>query len=180
VSRGAFVQILRLELLRDGLLEHAVNLLVDRFDRGRIRLRCGQRLVRRALRAGSGRLGGSSGAVGGGGIARGLRRVALQLADLRFQIVDLSLDRLQVLATRECKDACRGDRGLQGGGQIHINIPLGLIHWYRKTPRALPHSGPVFSVGPACAAIQSYIKPKLRGECNKKYRFVGQQRRFLA
>jgi hypothetical protein len=39
-----------LDLLGDGLLEHAIDLLVDRFDGGRIRLRGRQSLVRRALR----------------------------------------------------------------------------------------------------------------------------------
>ena len=71
-----------LDLLGDGLLEHAIDLLVDCFNGGRIRLRGRQSLVRRALRARGGRLSAVSRSLRGSRLARSPRRVALQLADL--------------------------------------------------------------------------------------------------
>ena len=90
-----------LELLRNGLLEHAIDLLVDLLNRLRVLLSRRQRLVGRALRAGCGGRGTLRCAHRSLRIALGLRGVALQLRNLRLEIIDLGLDRLQVRAS--CK-----------------------------------------------------------------------------
>ena len=90
-----------MSLLRYRLLEDAIDLFVDRFDGRLIRLRERQRLVRSALRAGSGRGGGVGGRLCSSGLAGRLCRIGLQFAYLGFQVIDLRLNRLQIGAARE-------------------------------------------------------------------------------
>ena len=112
-------------LLRDRLLEHAIDLFVRRIDARLGSLRGSQRLVRRALRGSGGRRGGSGvrGRLGGGGgslVVLSLvgREISLQGSRLRLEGVHLGLQRLEVDATSECNNSGRGSH-------IHQNC---LVH----------------------------------------------------
>ena len=113
-------------LLRYRLLEHAIDFLVRRIDRGLSSLRRRQRLVGGALRAARSLGSLVRGALGRAGrarsgISRRLRCVyfRLQLADLLLQAVDITLHRLEVSAAGE-----RNDRN--GRGQLHYDT---LVHF---------------------------------------------------
>jgi hypothetical protein len=75
------------------------------------------------------------------------------------------LDGLQVGATCERDYASGGGGGLECRRKFHNNIPLGLIHWFRKA-RSVVASRSCLNVGLTYVATQSHIKPNSRRECN--------------
>src|SRR5580765_3570519 len=112
-------------LLRNRLLEHAIDLLVRRIDTRLGSLGGSQRLVRRALRGSGGRRGSSGvrGRLGGGGgglVVLSLvgSQIGLQRSRLRLEGVHLGLQWLEVDATSECNNSGRGS-------QLHQNC---LVH----------------------------------------------------